>query len=90
MLTANALQAETWTAENAETIELPDRDDETAAAALHDPFAKLERGETDKRRGRELGTRIAELYHDSNLKFKDDFALNRTLRKHNRSVPSHT
>ena len=78
------LQAETWTAESAETIELPDKDEEEAAAPLGDPFYKLERGETDKRKGRELGARVAELFHDSNEKFKDDYSINKALRRNNR------
>lgn len=77
-------KAETWTAESAETIQLPDRDEDGAAGAPDDPFAKLERGETDKRRGRELGGRLAELYHDSSQKYKDDYSLNKALRRQNR------
>ena len=78
------MQAETWTAEDAETIELPDREEEEAVQPRDDPFAQLERGESDKRKGRELSTRIAELHYDSNQKFKDDYSINRSLRQKNR------
>ena len=65
-------------------MELPDREEEAAVAPLDDPFSKLERGETDKRKGRELGVRVAELFHDSNEKFRDDYSINKALRRNNR------
>lgn len=48
------------------------------------PFQKLEQGDTDRKRGRHLGARVAELYHDGNAKFRDDYSMNKRLRHENR------
>lgn len=56
------------------------------SAPPDDPFQKLEQGDQDRKRGRSLGRRVAELFHDSNAKFKDDYAINKRLRRENRSV----
>lgn len=76
-------QEETWTAADAETMELPDS---AERPNLDDPFAKLEHGNEDSRRGRESRTRLTELYTDSSAKFKDDYAANKALRRAMRCV----
>ena len=73
-------QAESYTAADAETIELPEKEEETAQA-VPDPFAKLEKGVEDRRRGREGAERIAELRADSEAKYKDDYSINKALRR---------
>ena len=73
-------QAELYTAADAETMELPDKED-GAAQAKEDPFARLEKGVEDRRRGREGAERIAELREDSNAKYRDDYTINRALRR---------
>ena len=80
------LQVETWTAESAETMELPDKEEQQMAAAPDDAFTRLEQGESDKRKARDLNVRVAELYHDSNLKYKNDYQMNKLLRRNNRSA----
>ena len=75
-----SLQAESYTAADAETMELPDNED-GAAQAKNDPFARLEKGVEDKRRGREGAERIAELREDSSAKYEDDYAINKALRR---------
>lgn len=77
---ASSLQAESYTAADAETMELPDNED-GAALAKNDPFARLEKGVEDKRRGREGAERIAELREDSRAKYEDDYAINKALRR---------
>jgi Saf4/Yju2 protein len=72
------LQEETWTAADAETMELPDSDERPK---LNDPFAKLEHGNDDARRGRDARNRLTELYSDSAAKFQDDYATNKALRR---------
>lgn len=79
-----SFQVETWTAGSAETIELPDKDEQQMAAPADDPFQKLERGNQDRSLGQSLGARVAELRHDSNSKFKDDYNMNKRLRRENR------
>jgi coiled-coil domain-containing protein 130 len=69
---------ETWTAADAETMELPDSDERPK---LNDPFAKLEHGNEDARRGRDARNRLTELYSDSAAKFQDDYATNKALRR---------
>lgn len=71
-------QEETWTAADAETMELPDSADRPK---LDDPFAKLEHGNDDKRQGRDARERLTDLYSDSAAKFKDDYATNKQLRR---------
>ena len=78
-------QAESYTAADAETMELPDKE-EGAAQAQPDPFARLEKGVEDRRRGREGAERIAELREDSAAKYKDDYTINKALRRQLRSV----
>jgi coiled-coil domain-containing protein 130 len=74
------LQAESYTAADAEVIELPDKE-EGAAMAAADPLARLEKGVEDKRRGREGAERVAELREDSKAKYKDDYTINKALRR---------
>ena len=73
-------QAESYTAADAETMELPDKE-EGAAQAREDPFVRLEKGVEDKRRGREGAERLAELHEDSAAKYKDDYTINKALRR---------
>jgi len=75
-------QAETWTAADAETMEL-----ETAAeraAIRDDPLARLEHGLDDKRRAKETRGRLLELRADAEAKYADDYAINKALRAKNR------
>ncbi len=77
-----ARQAETWTAADAETMEL-----ETAAersAIRDDPLARLEHGLDDKRRAKETRGRLLELRADAEAKYADDYAINKALRGKNR------
>ncbi len=66
-------------------MELPDKEEE-AAGAQPDPFARLEKGVEDRRRGREGAERIAELRDDSAAKYKDDYTINKALRRQLRYV----
>jgi hypothetical protein len=77
------LQAESYTAQDAETLELPDQE---MAQASNDAFFKLERGVEDRRRGREGAERLAELREDSEAKYKDDYSINKALRRQLRCV----
>ena len=87
-LSQHLVQAESYTAADAETMELPDKEEE-AAQAQPDPFARLEKGVEDKRRGREGAERIAELREDSAAKYKDDYTINKALRRQLRcNVPA--
>lgn len=61
-------------------MELPDKE-EGAAQAREDPFARLEKGVEDRRRGREGAKRIAELREDSAAKYQDDYTVNKALRR---------
>ncbi len=72
------MQAETYTAQDAETHELPDSEE---AQAKDDPFSKLERRVEDSRRGREGADRLSELLEDSEAKTKDDYSINKALRR---------
>ena len=74
------LQAESYTAADAEVIELPDKE-EGAAMTAADPLARLEKGIEDKLRGREGAERVAELREDSEAKYKDDYTINKALRR---------
>ncbi|EIE21957.1 DUF572-domain-containing protein [Coccomyxa subellipsoidea C-169] len=71
-------KAETYTAQDAETHELPDSEE---AQAKDDPFSKLERRVEDSRRGREGADRLSELLEDSEAKTKDDYSINKALRR---------
>ncbi len=77
-------QVETWTAADAETMELPDSKDRPDMA---DPFARMEHGEEDRRQGRRLRHRLLELRADAEVKFGDDYAANKALRKAMRCAP---
>jgi hypothetical protein len=74
------LQAESYTAADAEVMELPDKEEGAAMAAV-DPLARLEKGIEDKRRGCEGAERVAELREDSEAKYKDDYTINKALRR---------
>ena len=90
MLSWVPAQVETWSAENAETIELPEQEEQQFAPRVDDTFARLEKGEADKLKAKELNSRVAELYYDSNEKFKNDYQLNKDLRRQNRCVTAPT
>ena len=77
-LTWGYAQAETYTAEAAETMELPDSEE---AQAKDDPFSKLERRVEDRKRGVQGADRLAELLEDSEAKMKDDYTINKALRR---------
>ena len=81
------VQAESYTAADAGTMELPDSE-EAAVQAKNDPFARLEKGVEDKQRGREGAERIAELREDSAAKYQDDYTMNKALRRQLRYAPS--
>ena len=78
-------QEEGYTAEDAETMELPDPEAASAAAA-NDPFVRLERGQEDGARGRRGAERLAELRDDARAKFAQDYAINKALRRQLRCV----
>lgn len=77
-LTCGHLQAETYTAEAAETLELPDSEE---AQAKDNPFSKLEQRVEDWKRGIAGADRLAELLEDSEAKMKDDYTINKALRR---------
>ncbi len=65
-------------------MELEDRAE--AAAAVADPFRKLERGDADKRRAADAAQQLSMLVADSRVKHRDDYAINKELRKRNRGL----
>mmetsp|Transcript_807 Transcript_807/g.2490 ORF Transcript_807/g.2490 Transcript_807/m.2490 type:complete len:335 (+) Transcript_807:475-1479(+) len=75
-------KVETWTAADAETMELPDSKEKPD---MSDPFARMEHGEEDRRQGRRLRHRLVELRADADIKFGDDYAANKALRNAMRS-----
>ncbi|KAK9816015.1 hypothetical protein WJX74_011065 [Apatococcus lobatus] len=77
-------KAEAYTAKDAGTMELDDP--EEAAAAARDPFTKLERGDADKRKAREAAKQLSMLVADNTLKHRDDYAINKELRRRNRGL----
>ncbi|CAL8471533.1 g11075 [Coccomyxa elongata] len=76
-------KAEAYTAEAAETLELPDSEQ---AQAKDDPFSKLEQRVEDRKRGIAGADRLAELLEDSEAKMKDDYTNNKALRRQLRSA----
>ena len=73
-----AWQEETYTAEDAGTHELPDREESGRPA---DVLQRLEAATVDRRRGLEGAERLAELLKDAGAKFGDDYAMNKALRR---------
>ena len=71
-------QEETYTAEDAGTHELPDREESGRPA---DVLQRLEAATEDRRRGLEGAERIAELLKDAGAKYGDDYAMNKALRR---------
>jgi len=71
-------QEEGYTAEDAGTHELPDRE---AAGRPGDALARLEAATEDRRRGLEGAERLAELAKDAQARFGDDYAMNKALRR---------
>ena len=67
-------------------MELPDPEAASVAAAA-DPFAKLERGNEDSRRGRVGAERISELREDAAAKYSEDYRINKALRRQLRCEP---
>lgn len=74
----HAPQVEEYSAADAETLELPESSER---AALDDPFARLEHGDVDKRRAAAARERLAELREDSAVKYKNDYEMNKALRR---------
>lgn len=74
---------ETWTAADAETMELPDSADKPNLA---DPLVRLEHGEDDRRQGHRLRHRLLELRADADVKYGDDYGANKRLRSAMRCV----
>lgn len=70
-------KVETWTAADAETMELPDSADKPNLA---DPLVRLEHNVNDRREGTRLRHRLVELYADSDVKYGDDYSSNKRLR----------
>ena len=56
------------------------------ATRTQDPLAKLEHVTEDKRRAKSTLSRINELVMDADIKFGDDYAINRLLRAKNRCL----
>ena len=71
-------QEEGYTAEDAGTHELPDREH---AGRPGDALARLEAATEDRRRGLEGAERLAELAKDAQARFGDDYAMNKALRR---------
>lgn len=78
------VQVEAYTAQDAEVMELEDRAEAAEAAA--DPFRKLERGDADKRKAVEAAKQLSMLVADSQVKHRDDYAINKELRRRNRGL----
>lgn len=72
------MQEETYTAEDAGTHELPDREESGRPA---DVLQRLEAATVDRRRGLEGAERLAELLRDAGVKYGDDYAMNKALRR---------
>ena len=71
-------QEESYTAEDAGTFELPDREQSGRPA---DVLERLEAATEDRRRGLEGAERIAKLLKDAEAKFSDDYTMNKALRR---------
>lgn len=79
-------QAEEYTSADAEVMELMDQHDKEK---LDDPLAKLEHGNAIMARKKAQNARLLDLKDDSTAKYKNDYAMNKLLRKNLRyaSVP---
>lgn len=71
-------QIEAFTAEDAETIELPDDNERAALSA--DPLARLERSTLQAQAAASGRAQLLSLAEESELKHKDDYKLNKALR----------
>eukprot|EP00877_Chromochloris_zofingiensis_P001314 jgi/Chrzof1/11183/Cz05g27070.t1 len=69
---------EAFTAEDAETIELPDDNERAALSA--DPLARLERSTLQAQAAASGRAQLLSLAEESELKHKDDYKLNKALR----------
>ncbi|KAK9828722.1 hypothetical protein WJX72_001716 [[Myrmecia] bisecta] len=76
-------KAEEFTAEDAETLELPEK---AEAAKLDDPFFRLEHGTEDNRKARIAVDRLVELHDDSEAKYRNDYEMNKALRRQVRAA----
>ena len=72
------MQAESYTAADAEVMELMDQHDREK---LDDPLSKLEHHTDVMVKKRAQNERLVDLKDDSNAKYKDDYAMNKLLRK---------
>lgn len=77
------MQAEEYTSADAEVMELMDQHDK---AKLDDPLAKLEHGNAVMARKKAENERLLDLKEDSAAKYKNDYAMNKLLRKNLRYV----
>lgn len=71
-------QAEEYTSADAEVMELMDQHDKEK---LNDPLAKLEHGNAVMARKKAQNTRLLDLRDDSADKYKNDYEMNKLLRK---------
>ena len=77
------LQAEEYTAADAEVMELMDQHDREK---LDDPLSKLEHHTDVMIRKKAQNERLVDLRDDSNAKYKNDYGMNKLLRKNLRYV----
>lgn len=72
------MQAEEYTAADAEVMELMDQHDKEK---LNDPLAKLEHGNAVIARKKAQNERLLDLKDDSTAKYKNDYEMNKMLRR---------
>lgn len=77
-------KVESFDAKKAGTVELESAEERDKRAA--DPFAQLEHGGEDKRRALATFTQIAALQEESGAKHRDDYAMNKQLRRQMRGA----
>lgn len=73
-----SMQAEEYTSADAEVMELMDQHDKEK---LNDPLAKLEHGNEVMARKKAQNARLLDLRDDSADKYKNDYEMNKLLRK---------
>jgi len=81
----SVLQAEEYTAADAEVMELMDKHDREK---LDDPLSKLEHHTDVMIKKKAQNERLVDLRDDSNAKYKNDYEMNKLLRKNLRYVPT--
>ncbi len=79
----SVLQAEEYTAADAEVMELMDKHDREK---LDDPLSKLEHHTDVMIKKKAQNERLVDLRDDSNAKYKNDYEMNKMLRKSLRYV----